>query len=263
MTTALDRIIEYKRDEVAALKLVTNAETLLAQANQIPSPRGFHRQLKAVCESGRNALICEIKRKSPSAGEILPGADPMQVSREYQAGGAACLSVLTDSPSFGGSIDDLDAVRNIVSLPILRKDFMIDPIQIIESRAHGADCILLIMSALSDDQACELRATALELGMDVLTEIHDEKEMDRALRIDSKLIGVNNRNLKAMTTDLTVSERIAAAYPGLNLVSESGVKTATDISRLKCSGFSMFLIGESLMKETNRENAVRDLVNAI
>jgi indole-3-glycerol phosphate synthase len=263
MTTALDRIIEYKRDEVAALKRKTNFSTLEESAKHILPARGFQKQLESVCASGKNALICELKRKSPSAGEILPGANPIEIASEYEAGGAACLSILTDYPSFGGSLSDLQIARERVELPILRKDFMIDPIQIVESRAAGADCILLIMSALTDQQAAELQAVALELGLDVLTEIHDESEMDRALRLGAKLIGVNNRDLKTMITDLGVSERIAAAYPGAKLVSESGVRTPSDIARLKCSNFSMFLIGESLMKETNRENAVRALVNTM
>lgn len=262
MATALDRIIEYKRTEVLDLKAKINPTDLEEKAKAAPPPRGFKARLDQISLTGKNALICEVKRKSPSAGDILLGADPIEIAREYEKGGAACLSVLTDGPSFGGSLQDLEAARKAVSLPLLRKDFMIDPLQIIEARAHGADCILLILSALDDVLAGELQSVADQFGLDVLTEVHDEVELERALTLNARMIGVNNRNLKAMVTDLGTSERLAALYPELSMISESGVKTTDDILRLRCSGFSRFLIGESLMKETNRENAVCALVNS-
>ena len=260
MSTALDKIIDYKREEVDAFKRSTDLTDLLHLAKQAPQPRGFKARLDEISATGENALICEVKRKSPSAGEILPGADPIAIGKEYESGGAACLSVLTDYPSFGGTLEDLDAAKTTVSIPILRKDFMVDPAQILEARAHGADCILLILAVLGDAHAAELKAVGTELGMDVLVEVHDEQELDRAIKLDADLIGVNNRNLKTMTTDLATSERLAKRYPELNMVSESGVRTPEDIIRLRRSGYRRFLIGESLMKETNRENAVRRLV---
>ena len=262
MATALDRIIEYKRDEVAILKAQTTVAELEARASAQESPRGFEARLREIASAGQNALICEMKRKSPSAGDILPGADPLQIVREYENGGAACLSVLTDFPSFGGTLEDLETIRSAVSMPILRKDFMIDPIQIVEARAYGADCILVILSALDDGLARELIATAVSFGMDVLTEVHDSRELDRAIALDASLIGVNNRDLKAMKTDLGVSEVLARHAPELEMVSESGVRDSDDIKRLRQSGFRRFLIGESLMKETDRESAVHALVNA-
>lgn len=262
MKTALDKIIDYKYDEVKELRSRhTESEFLSLIRDQI-QPRGFKARLDRVVASGQNALICEIKRKSPSAGDILADADPLSVARDYERGGAACLSILTDTPSFGGSLNDLQYVRASVTLPILRKDFMIDPIQILESRAYGADCILLILSVLDDTLACELQACAKELNLDILVEVHDEEELKRAIALDADLIGINNRDLKAMKTDLATSERLAVSRFTNQMVSESGVKTEGDIRRLKRSGFNRFLIGESLMKETNREHAASILVKA-
>ncbi len=263
MKTALDKIIDYKYDEVALSKQSQSFETLHERAVSTPSPRSFYGALNNTAEAGRNALICEVKRKSPSAGDILAGADPVEIACEYERSGASCLSILTDFPSFGGTLKDLENVKASVSIPVLRKDFMVDPYQIVEARAHGADCILLILSALDDSLASELQSCAQSYDLDVLTEVHDEVELERALKLNAKLIGVNNRNLKEMKTDLTVSERLAAEHPELTLVSESGIKTPSDILRLRKSGFSRFLIGESLMKETNRESAVQSLVNSI
>jgi indole-3-glycerol phosphate synthase len=260
MKTALDEIIEYKHDEVAALKAKFQEAHFLNIIGDLPPPRGFKVRLDEVSETGDNALICEIKRKSPSAGDILIGADPLSVARDYERGGAACLSILTDMPSFGGTIADLEAVRGTVQIPILRKDFIIDPIQILESRAVGADCILLILSALDDSLATELQSTARAAGLDILVEVHDEDELERAMNLHADLIGINNRNLKVMKTDLGTSERLAPSAASHAMVSESGVRTPGDISRLRRSGFTRFLIGESLMKETNREQAARLLV---
>ena len=263
MANALTKILEYKRDEVAALKAKTTSADLLALAKDQPAPRGFAHALTQTASRGDNALICELKRKSPSAGEILPGADPVQIAREYEAGGASCLSVLTDGPSFGGSLDDLKAIRAGVTLPILRKDFMIDPIQIVEARAHGADAILFIMAALDDSEAQDFEALAMSLGMDALVEVHNTKELERALELQSPLLGVNNRDLTRMSTDLSVTERLSAAIPcEKHLVSESGIKTPEDISRLRKVGAKRYLIGENLMKTTDRTQAVQDLVAA-
>lgn len=250
MATALDRIIDYKRDEVRALKQARSLAELEAAASAASPVRGFAKALEAIAIAGHNALICEIKRKSPSAGDILPGADPVEIAQDYERGGAACLSVLTDTPSFGGTLEDFAAIRAAVGIPMLRKDFMIDPLQIIESRAHGADCILVIMSAVDDVLAAELHDTAIRLGMDVLIETHDEAEMERALRLSSPLIGVNNRDLKRMVTDLTTTERLASMLPeGRVLVSESGIADPESIIRLRNVGARRFLIGEWLMKQ--------------
>ena len=263
MANALTKILDYKHHEVAALKASTSVAELKALAKKQSAPRGFSDALSETAARGDNALICELKRKSPSAGEILPGADPVDIAREYEAGGATCLSVLTDGPSFGGSLDDLEAIRKAVSLPLLRKDFMVDAIQIIEARAHGADAILIIMAALSDDDAHLLEETAYEMGMDALIEVHNETELERALSLKSPLLGINNRDLTRMVTDLSVTERLSKLIPaGKHLVSESGVKTPADISRLRKSGAERFLIGESLMKQAKRSKAVRDLVTA-
>lgn len=256
MQTALDRIIAYKHDEVRSLKQSASLADLELAAAQASPPRGFAAALQAAATDTSNGLICEIKRKSPSAGDILPGADPVEIARDYEAGGATCLSVLTDGPSFGGSLADFETIRSAVSLPMLRKDFMIDPIQIIEARAFGADCILIIMSAVDDVLASELYETATRLGMDVLVETHDEAELERALRLPATLIGVNNRDLKRMVTDLSTTERLAPLLPsGRHLVSESGIANTEDIVRLRKSGAQSFLIGEWLMKQGNERSA--------
>lgn len=253
MTTALDRILEYKADEVRELKRAQTHADLFAEAAAQPPPRGFAIALSAVVMTGENALICEIKRKSPSAGEILPGAQAADIASDYQRGGAACLSVLTDGPSFGGSLADFAAIRSAVSLPMLRKDFMIDPLQVIESRAHGADCILVIMSAVDNACAAELTQTAIDLGMDVLVETHDEAELERALRLPSPLVGINNRDLKQMITDLGTSERLAPKVTlDKHVISESGISEPGHIHRLRTFGIRRFLIGESLMKRNDR-----------
>ena len=263
MANALTPILAYKREEVAALKARTSLEALEAQAAAQPAPRGFAEALSQTIARGNNALICELKRKSPSAGEILPGADPVEIAREYEKGGATCLSILTDGPSFGGSLSDLEAIRAAVSLPLLRKDFIVDPIQIIQARAHGADAILIIMAALSDEEAARFEASAHRHGMDALIEVHNEEELERALKLSSPLLGINNRDLTRMVTDLTVTERLSAFIPTeKHLISESGVKTPADIKRLKKSNAHRFLIGESLMKQAQRVDFVRALSTA-
>lgn len=257
--SALDPILAYKAEEVAILKVERSQNDLESMARDHEPPRGFAAALAAIANTGENALICELKRRSPSAGEILPGADPVAIAGEYESGGAACLSILTDGPSFGGALDDLIAARSKVSLPVLRKDFMIDPLQIAEAHAYGADAILIIMAAVDDGLAAELEAAATGYGMDALVEVHNEAELERALRLKSSLIGVNNRDLTIMKTDLAVTERLAPLIPVERaLISESGVSNPIDIARLRASGARRFLIGENLMKATDRAGLVRE-----
>lgn len=263
MATALDRIIDYKHDEVATLKRERSLQDLLSEAKDQTAPRGFRQRLTDIAETGENALICEMKRKSPSAGDILPGADPRDIAAQYERGGAACLSVLTDGPSFGGSLEDFRAIRSAVSLPMLRKDFMVDTIQVVEARANGADAILVILSSSDDALAMDLTQAALDLGMDALIETHDEAELERALKLPSPLIGINNRDLKIMKTDLATSERLSQMIPATSeYVSESGISEPADITRLRHTGARRFLIGESLMKRPDREQHVQTLRQA-
>lgn len=263
MSTALDRIIAYKHDEVAKLLSDISETELRRAALDAPPPRGFRNALAKKVDAGRNGLICELKRKSPSAGEIAPGADPKAVAAEYERGGASCLSVLTDGPSFGGNLSDFAEIRQAVSLPMLRKDFMIHPAQIYESRAAGADAVLVILSAVDDTLAGQMLSIARELGMDSLIETHDRTEIQRALRLDGQFIGINNRNLKKMVTDLSVTESLAGELPdNAELVSESGIADVADIVRLRKTGARRFLIGESLMRRADRTAHVRRLVNA-
>ena len=260
---ALTPILEYKTDEVAALKAARSYESLVSAAKEQSAPRGFSAALSAVASTGENGLICELKRKSPSAGEILPGADPTDIAREYETGGAACLSVLTDGPSFGGSLSDLETIRQAVSLPLLRKDFMIDPLQIAEARAHGADAILIIMAAVDDELAAELFHAASDFELDALIEVHNEDELARAMQLPGGLLGINNRDLTKMTTDLSVTERLSKLIdPSRAIVAESGVKTSGDIERLRKVGAQRFLIGESLMLSNQRKSLVSELKQA-
>ncbi|MEO0550971.1 MAG: indole-3-glycerol phosphate synthase TrpC [Pseudomonadota bacterium] len=254
MTTALDKIIDYKRDEVAALKRERSVADFLNNPLFGRASNRFAAQLTDISKTGDNALICEMKRKSPSAGEILPGADPCNIARQYEAGGAACLSILTDGPSFGGSLDDFKSIRETVALPLLRKDFMIDTLQVAEARAYGADAILVILSCTDDALALDLIQAAQALNMDALIETHDAEELDRALALPSSLIGINNRDLKRMVTDLSTTEQLAHKVPGDRLlIAESGIKTPEDIARLRKVGAKCFLIGESLMKRNDRQ----------
>lgn len=263
MSTALDRIVDYKRDEVADLKRAQSMQDLLSAAKRQSPPRGFANRLSEIAMSGENALICEMKRKSPSAGDILPGADPCDIARQYERGGAACLSVLTDGPSFGGSLTDFAAIRSAVSLPMLRKDFMIDPIQVAEARAHGADAVLVILSCTDNTLALDLTQAAMDLGMDALIETHDADEIERALMLPSPLIGINNRDLKIMKTDLATSETLSGLIPpDRDFISESGISDVPEISRLRKTGARRFLIGESLMKRPDREQHVGALRQA-
>lgn len=267
MTDILDRIAAYKRTEVADRKAKRSVSQIEAAAIAAGTPRGFKAALESAYAPGRLALIAEIKKASPSKGLIRADFDPPAHAAAYAFGGAACLSVLTDGPSFQGDDAYLFAARAAVDLPVLRKDFMIDPIQVVEARAAGADAILIILAAVDDTLARELHATADELGMSVLLEAHDEAELVRALGLPSPLIGVNNRNLRTFTTDLTTTEQLADLLPdpagaGRILISESGVKTVDDITRLRTCGARGFLIGESLMRAENAAESVRSLVRA-
>lgn len=263
MATALDKIIDYKRGEVAALKQERSEADFLANAPARQSAFRFRQALDSVADTGRNALICEMKRKSPSAGEILPGADPIEIARDYETGGAACLSVLTDGPSFGGSLADFRAIRRAVKLPMLRKDFMIDTIQVAEAHANGADAVLVILSCTDDALARDLIQSAHDLGMDALIETHDAEELERAAALPSPLIGINNRDLKRMVTDLGTTETLAPRVPDdRDLIAESGIRTPEDIVRLRKVGARRFLIGESLMKHPDRLSQTAALVAA-
>jgi len=253
--SVLERILAYKRDEVAARKLAR--ADLDAVIRKQSLPRGFARALHA----GRPALIAEIKKASPSKGIIRAEFDPPALARAYAAGGATCLSVLTDAPSFQGHEDDLIAARKACDLPVLRKDFLIDEWQVAESRAIGADAILIIMAAVDDALASDLNDAADAFGMDALVEVHDESEMERAQRLGFKLVGVNNRSLVNFATDLAVTERLAAmAGKDVLLVSESGISTHADLKRLSRAGAGAFLVGESLMRQEDVEAAARALL---
>jgi len=248
---ALAWICADTRAETLRRRRETSLATLQVRiAGNADAPRGFARALRQAAARRGFGLIAEIKKASPSGGLIRPNFDPPGLALAYQAGGATCLSVLTDTPHFQGDTVHLVAARGAVKLPVIRKDFMLDPWQIHESRAMGADCVLLILAALDDALAIDLEATANDLGMDVLAEVHDRTELDRALRLKTSLIGINNRNLKTLKTDLATTETLATHLPADRfLVAESGIRTHADIVRLAAAGARAFLVGESLMRQ--------------
>jgi indole-3-glycerol phosphate synthase len=257
----LAEICAWKREEVTARKGLATIEDLDRRAVSATPPRGFRRALEAKAAEGFG-LIAEIKKASPSKGLIRDDFRPAEHAVAYEQGGAACLSVLTDARYFQGHEDYLMDARAACSLPVLRKDFMIDPWQVAESRAIGADAILIIVAALDNFEMVEIEAAALERGMDVLIEVHDEAELERTARLRSRLIGINNRNLKTFRTDLAATERLAPLAPaGALLVGESGINTHADCLRLAGSSVRCFLVGESLMRQPDVEAAARELLH--
>jgi indole-3-glycerol phosphate synthase len=262
MSYALARICADTRAELARRMAATPLAAIERAAGAAPPPRGFAAALDAKAASGF-ALIAEIKKASPSGGLIRPEFDPPALALAYRAGGAACLSVLTDLPHFQGEIGHLQAARAAAGLPVLRKDFMLDPWQIHESRAIGADCVLLILAALDDAMAAELEAVAMAHGMDVLAEVHDAAELDRALRLKTRLIGINNRNLKTLKTDIATTLALAPRVPADRVVvGESGLRVHADLVRLAEAGVRRFLVGESLMRQQDVAAATRALLAA-
>ena len=259
----LARICAETRANIAQAKSRTSLDALRSQiGDRDDMPRGFGSALKVAVAQGRYGLIAEIKKASPSGGLIRPDFDPPALARAYRDGGAACLSVLTNAAHFQGSRGHLEAVRAAVDLPVLRKDFILDPWQVYESRAMGADCILLILAALTDTEARELEELARALDMDVLAEVHNEREVERALGLETQLVGINNRNLKTLVTDLATTEELAPRVPPDRfLIAESGIRSHTDLRRIAAAGAPCFLVGESLLREADVTAATRVLLN--
>ena len=264
MNTVLDKIAAYKREEVNAAKKARPLRGLMIDAREAPAPRGFHAALENAREAKKPGLIAEIKKASPSQGIIRADFDPEKLARALERGGATCLSVLTDSRSFQGDPEDLMAARQATHLPVLRKDFMLEPYQIVQSRALGADCVLVIMAMVTDEVAAKLLGAAREWGMDAIVEVHDGNEMDRALQFEGGIIGINNRDLKTFVTDIETAIRLKPLVPSdRHVVAESGLSKAEDLTKLAAAGISSYLIGETLMRADDVEAATHSLLSGV